>query len=163
MDLTPNPLQRRGKLLPMHSFRIFRNSLIHLKMKNIVLLLVTLSLFSCKTEEKKEQITTGSGSAEGEAAHLTPQQKLGQEIFDGKGNCFTCHKPEQKAIGPSIKDIAKIYKEQKGDMVTFLMGEGDPIVDPAQYEVMKTNFYITKTFTDEELKAVEAYMMSQAP
>lgn len=133
-------------------------------MKKLLLLLLTLSLFSCKTEEKKEQITTGSGaSAEGEVPNLTPQQKLGQEIFDGKGNCFTCHKPEQKAIGPSIHAIAKIYKEQKADMVAFLMGEGEPIVDPAQYEVMKTNFYITKTFTDEELKAVEAYMMSHIP
>ena len=133
-------------------------------MKNILLLLLTLSLFSCKNKEKKEQITTGSeASSEGEVTNLTPQQKLGQEIFDGKGNCFTCHKPEQKAIGPSIQEIAKIYKEQKGDMAAFLMGEGDPIVDPSQYEVMKTNFYITKTFTDEELKAVEAYMMSYIP
>ncbi len=130
-------------------------------MKNLLLLLLTLSLFSCKTEEKKEQITTGSGSsAEGETASLTPSQQLGQEIFDGKGNCYSCHKPEQKAIGPSIQDIAKIYKEKKGDMVTFLKGEGEPIVDPSQYEVMKTNFYITKTFSDEELKAVEDYMMS---
>lgn len=130
-------------------------------MKKLLLILLTLSLFSCKTEEKKEQITTGSGaSAEGEMANLTPQQKLGQEIFDGKGNCFTCHKPEQKAIGPSIQEIARIYKEQNADMVAFLIGEGDPIVDPSQYEVMKTNFYITKTFTDEELKAVEAYIYS---
>lgn len=137
-------------------------------MKNFLLLLLTLSLFSCKPEEKKEQITTGSeSSAEGETANLTPVQKKGQEIFDGKGNCYTCHKPEQKAIGPSIQDIAKIYKEKKGDMVTFLMGEGEPIVDPSQYAVMKTNFYITKTFTKEELKALEEYMMShitdQAP
>lgn len=130
-------------------------------MKNIFLLLLTLSLFSCKTEEKKDQITTGSeSSAEGEMANLTPAQQKGREIFDGKGNCYTCHKPEEKAIGPSIREIAKIYKEKKGDMVTFLKGEGKPIVDPSQYEVMKTNFYITKTFSDEELKAVEEYIMS---
>jgi cytochrome c len=29
-------------------------------------------------------------------------------------------------------------------MVTFFKGEGEPIVDPSQYEVMKTNFMITK-------------------
>ncbi len=129
-------------------------------MKNLYLLLLTLSLFSCRNEEKKEQLTTGSAGSEGEAADLTPTQKQGQEIFDGKGNCYTCHKPEQKAIGPSIQEIAKIYKQKKGDMVTFLMGEGEPIVDPSQYEVMKTNFYITKNFSDEELKAVEEYIMS---
>ena len=45
-------------------------------------------------------------------------------------------------------------------MVKFLREEADPIVDPSQYPVMKTNFYITKTFSDEELKALEAYMYS---
>ncbi|MGV3761918.1 hypothetical protein [Parapedobacter sp.] len=59
-------------------------------------------------------------------------------------------------------EIAKIYKEKKADIPTFLKGDAEPIVDPAQFEVMKTNFYITKTFTDEELKAVEAYMYSYA-
>ncbi|AWH84517.1 cytochrome C552 [Flavobacterium album] len=133
-------------------------------MKNIFLLFLTLTLFSCKTEEKKEQITTGSeSSAEGEVSSLTPAQQMGQEIFDGKGNCFTCHKPKQKAIGPSIKEIAKVYKEKKGDIPTFLKGKGEPIVDPSQYETMKTNFYITKNFSDEELKAVEAYIYSLAP
>ena len=132
-------------------------------MKYLLPLLLTLSLFSCKTEEKKEQITTGSeATAEGEISNLTPIEQKGQEIFDGKGTCYTCHKPEQKAIGPSIQDIAKMYKEKNGDMVTFLKGEGQPIVDPSQYETMKTNFYITKTFTDEELKAIEAYMLGFA-
>ena len=132
-------------------------------MKNILFLLITFSLFSCGKEEKKESLYPSSDTeavAEGAAANLTPEQKLGQEIFDGKGNCFTCHKAEQKAIGPSIVDIAKIYKKKKGDMVKFLKEEADPIVDPSQYPVMKTNFYITKTFSNEELKALEAYMYS---
>lgn len=130
-------------------------------MKNLLLLLFTLSLFSCKTEEKKEQITTGSETvAEGEAANLTPSQKLGKELFDGKGNCFSCHKPDQKVVGPSIVEIAKIYKEKDADMVAFLKGEGEPIVDPSQFAVMKTNLYITKNFTDEELKGIEDYMYS---
>jgi cytochrome c len=45
-------------------------------------------------------------------------------------------------------------------MISFLKGEGEPIVDPTQYEVMKANFVITKTFSDEELKALEAYVYS---
>jgi cytochrome c len=45
-------------------------------------------------------------------------------------------------------------------MVTFLKGEGKPIVDPSQYELMKASFAITKTFSDEELKALEAYVYS---
>jgi len=45
-------------------------------------------------------------------------------------------------------------------MVTFLKGEGEPIVDPTQYALMKPNFVITKTFSEEELKALEAYIYS---
>ena len=45
-------------------------------------------------------------------------------------------------------------------MVAFLKGNGKPIVKPEQYEVMKTNFYLTKTFTDAELKSIQAYMYS---
>jgi cytochrome c len=130
-------------------------------MKQLLLLLTAFALFSCKNEEKKEQLyPEGTASDENAAPKLTPQQQLGQEIFDGKGNCYTCHKPEEKAIGPAIREIGKIYKEKKGDMVTFLKGNAEPIVDPAQFPVMKTNFYITKTFSDEELKAVEAYIYS---
>lgn len=45
-------------------------------------------------------------------------------------------------------------------MVTFLKGEGEPILDPTQYALMKPNLEITKTFSDEELKALEAYVYS---
>jgi cytochrome c len=45
-------------------------------------------------------------------------------------------------------------------MISFLKGEGKPIVDPSQYELMKANFAITKAMTEEELKALEAYVYS---
>lgn len=45
-------------------------------------------------------------------------------------------------------------------MVVFLKGEGEPIVDPTQFEVMKANFAITKAMSDDELKALEAYVYS---
>jgi cytochrome c len=44
----------------------------------------------------------------------------------------------------------------------FLKGEGKPIVDPSQFEVMKANFALTKTFSDEELKGLEAYIYSNS-
>jgi methylmalonyl-CoA mutase N-terminal domain/subunit len=56
--------------------------------------------------------------------------------------------------------IATIYKEKGGNMVEFLKENAEPIVDPTQYEVMKTNFAVTKTLSDEELKALETYMYS---
>lgn len=132
-------------------------------MKKLLLLLTAITLFSCKGEEKKESLYPSSANeatAEGDMANLTPSEKIGQEIFDGKGNCFSCHKPDQKVIGPSVIEIAKIYKEKNADMVKFLKEEADPIVDPKNYSVMKTNFYLTKNFSDEELKGLEDYFYS---
>ena len=85
---------------------------------------------------------------------------LGKELFEGKGMCATCHKEDTKIIGPSIKEISKIYRDKKASISIFLQGEAEPIVDPSQYEIMKANFQITKTMTEEELKALEEYMLS---
>jgi cytochrome c len=128
-------------------------------MKKIIIIAVAFLAFSCKkeseesfgkTEEKTETATTEAKST----------ADLGKEIFEGKGTCATCHKPDVKLIGPSIQDIAKIYKEKNANIITFLKGEGEPIVDPTQYEVMKANFALTKTFSDEELQQLEAYVYS---
>jgi cytochrome c len=120
-----------------------------------VLLTGMLVTVSCKKDGSEESF----GKPEATTEAQKPED-LGAEIFAGKGACVACHKPDVKLVGPSLQDIAKIYKEKNGDMVTFLKGEGEPIVDPTQYAVMKPNFVITKTFTDEELKALEAYIYS---
>ena len=122
-------------------------------MKKIIVLFTILFLISCKEESKKESLYPEIAK--------TPIE-LGKEIFEGKGNCFACHQATQKVIGPSIQDIAKIYKEKNGDIVSFLKEDAKPIVDPSQYDVMKTNFTITKEMSDEELKVIEAYILSQA-
>lgn len=127
-------------------------------MKKLALLFTILLFVSCKkNEEKKESLYP-----EVQKTAEEKQLELGQAVFEGKGNCFACHKPDQKIIGPSIQEIATIYKEHDADMVAFLKGKGDPIVDPSQYEVMKTNFAITKNLPEEELKALEAYFYSFA-
>jgi cytochrome c len=124
-------------------------------MKNIFLLLTVLLFISCKKENKKEDLHP-------ESENNQIPVELGQEIFEGKGNCVACHLMDKKVIGPSIQDMAKIYKEQKGDIIDFLKNDAKPIIDPSQYEVMKTNFVITKAMSDEELKAIEAYIYSNS-
>jgi cytochrome c len=124
-------------------------------MKNLFIILSILFLASCQKEEKKELLYPETPLSAEEK-----QLQLGQEIFDGKGMCYSCHKPDQKVIGQSITQIAKIYKEKNGDIKLFLKEKSKPIVDPSQYSVMKTNFAITKTFSEEELKALEAYFYS---
>jgi len=136
-------------------------------MKHLPILLLALAIFSCKSENKdkdKEPLYQDANTAvaEGTTQNLSPEAQLGQEVFDGKGNCYSCHKPDQKVVGPSIQEIANIYKTKKGNMVSFLKGNEDPIVDPEMFETMKTNLILTKTFTDEELKGLEAYFYSYA-
>ncbi len=120
-----------------------------------VFLAISLSIISCKKEGSEESFGKPESTSE-----VQKPEDLGKEIFLGKGACATCHKPDVKLIGPSLQDIAKIYKDKNGDMVTFLKGEGEPIVDPTQYAVMKANFALTSTFSEEELKALEAYIYS---
>jgi cytochrome c len=127
-------------------------------MKKFVFVLAVLAFVSCK-KESEESFGKSETTTETTTEARKPED-LGAEIFAGKGACVACHKPDVKLVGPSLKDIAKIYKEKNGDMVSFLKGEGEPIVDPTQYAVMKANFAITKTFSDEELKALEAYVYS---
>lgn len=85
---------------------------------------------------------------------------MGEAIFNGKGACVACHKTDVKLVGPSLQDIAKIYKEKNGDLISFLKAEGEAIVDPVQYDLMKPSLELTKTFSEEELKALEAYVYS---
>lgn len=124
-------------------------------MKKIVLAAAFFAIISCKKESTE---SFGQTAAEETVTEVQTPEALGKQIFEGKGNCVACHQVDQKIIGPSVKEIAQIYKDKNSSIVTFLKGESDPIVDPSQFEVMKTNLEITKTFSDEELKAVEAYM-----
>jgi cytochrome c len=123
-------------------------------MKTLYIFAISVLLISCKSETKPSNSTSSHDE--------TAIAISGEELFSGKGTCTACHLPDQKVIGPSIIEIAKIYKEQNASIVAFLKEEGKPIVDPSQYEVMKTNFAITKKMTDEELKALEDYMLSFA-
>lgn len=125
-------------------------------MKKLIVLSAIIALSSCKKEETKKESLYPTTT---ETVAQTPVE-LGKEIFEGKGNCIACHQIDKKVIGPSLQDIAGIYKSKNADMVTFLKGEGEPIVDPSQYEVMKANFALTKAMSDEELKALEAYVYS---
>lgn len=124
------------------------------KKTTLVLTIIAFVFTSCQSE-KKEKSTLKIGTKKEEISSFD----LGKSIFNGKGKCYTCHKIDKKSIGPAVVDIVKIYKEQNADLIAFLKQEAEPIVDPETYTVMKTNFAIIKTFSDEELKAVETYML----
>ncbi|MFV8325615.1 c-type cytochrome [Flavobacterium sp. ZS1P14] len=133
-------------------------------MKKVLIIAIAFLAFSCKKQEAKpaaEPAVTEAASSEGMPVEVQTPEELGKQIFEGKGTCISCHKTDVKLIGPSLQDIAKIYKEKNGSIVSFLQEKSDPIVDPSQYALMKPNIVLTKTMTEEELKGLEAYVNSQ--
>jgi cytochrome c len=125
-----------------------------------LLLTLSIGISSISCGEKKETDAMGSPINQAETSVNQTPKELGKEIFEGKGMCATCHKADIKTVGPSINDIAKIYKEKGASIADFINDKGEPLVDPSQYEIMKANFVITKAMSAEERKALEIYMMS---
>ena len=131
-------------------------------LKSLAVFALSISLTNCGDKKETDAYVNPveENSETTTETTVDPLFAKGQELFEGKGTCTACHKPDTKVIGPSIKGIAKIYKEKSASIAAFINEEGEPIVDPSQYETMKTNFAITKAMTAEERKALEIYMMS---
>ena len=121
-------------------------------MKNsIYLLAAAFFIISCDKKETvaKDEVTS------------VPTIEKGEALFT-ENNCIACHKIDQKVIGPSLQETAKIYKEKNGNLAAFLKEEAEPIVNQELYETMKINLQITKTMSDEELQSLELYILSQS-
>lgn len=130
--------------------------------KSLFILVLAFTITNCsdKKETDKYGNTVEENSIPTAETTIDPLVAKGKELFEGKGTCTACHKPDVKVVGPSIKEITKIYKEKGASIASFINGEGEPIVDASQYEIMKANFVITKAMTREERRALEIYMMS---
>lgn len=131
-------------------------------LKSIVVFALAISVTNCgdKKETDKYGNEVEKNAETTTETSVDPLLAKGQELFEGKGTCTACHKPDAKVVGPSIKEIAKTYKEKGASIASFINEESEAIVDPSQYETMKANFVITKAMTAEERKALEVYMMS---
>ena len=119
--------------------------------KIIYFLALTFFIFSCGTKETTTK----------DEAFSAPTIEKGEALFT-ENNCTACHKIDQKIIGPSLQETAKIYKEKNGNMIAFLKEEAEPIVNQELYETMKINLQVTKTMSDEELQSLEMYILSHS-
>jgi len=140
-----------------------------MKKSLLVLGLIALFVTSCgekKKDEVKKEVETEVKAVDKEVKEKTKSPAdyvaLGEKLFTEK-TCTTCHQPDAKVIGPSIKDINKVYSEKGANIVAFLKGESEAIVDtdPGQVAIMKANLDgFVKDLTSEELAALAAYMAS---
>ena len=129
---------------------------------------VSLALYSCgdsKKEDVKKELDSPKEEvkeAPAKASGAEDMLALGEKLFTDK-TCVSCHQVDAKIVGPSIKDIVKIYDEKTLSLVSFLKGEQEAVVDtdPGQVAIMKANLDgFVKDLKEEELKALEAYMLS---
>ena len=138
-------------------------------MKKSVLVLGLIALFLTSCGEKKKEEVKSEVAPKVEAVKeavkadvVVDNIELGKKLFAEK-TCTTCHQADAKVIGPSIKDINKVYADQNGNIVKFLKGEAEAIVDtdPGQVAIMKANLDgFVKDLSGDELAAIAAYMRS---
>jgi cytochrome c551/c552 len=83
----------------------------------------------------------------------------GQALFANMG-CGACHKPDRKALGAALKDIAKTYKAEE-DVVKFFKGDSKPLLTPETPPSMEEMLANLQTLPEEEQKAIASYIMSQ--
>lgn len=127
-------------------------------MRLILIFVISFMLWSCKSEQPK---TLEKPNAEQKELNEHSKILLGNRMFSQK-TCVLCHDVERYKKGPSIKEIMKVYKEEDGDIVSFLKGEAKPIVDttPSQVAIMQENIDgFLKDISDEELNIIANYMM----
>jgi cytochrome c len=110
-------------------------------------------------QQAQEEATTTSNDENSGAAQAAASGKDGKTLFLENG-CVACHKETEKSVGPALKDIAAKYAGKEDALITFFKGNGQAIVDPAQFSVMKPNLEITKKMNDADLKALADYIMS---
>ncbi|HHG74080.1 MAG TPA: c-type cytochrome [Persephonella sp.] len=82
----------------------------------------------------------------------------GEALFKAKG-CSACHQPEKESVGPSLSKISQVYSKDKSKLISFLKGEGKPIVDPQKFGIMSPQLSATKNMSDKELSALADYIL----
>lgn len=130
-----------------------------------VFTIFSLTVISCgeaKKEEVKKEIEAPVEAAKEAPVAGDDLIALGEKLFTEK-TCVSCHQLDAKIVGPSIKDIVKVYDQYDASIVEFLKGDKEAIVetDPGQVAIMKANLDgFVKDLKEEELQAIAAYMKS---
>ena len=92
-------------------------------------------------------------------SNATAENTKGKEIFESKG-CAMCHKKDFDTVGPSLKTIATQYLGKERTLLTYLQGQGTPIIDPARASVMNPQLIKIRSLFEDEMSALAEYMIS---
>lgn len=78
--------------------------------KTFITFSVVVTLLACSggNDQKAESETSAPAAAPAEDLSSNPDYQKGLEIT-AKSDCFTCHKIDEKNIGPAWRDVANKY------------------------------------------------------
>jgi cytochrome c551/c552 len=127
-------------------------------------LLLALVMYSCSSPESDSKSTASTNSKDHAEQPVDNTNEMkgsepGKDVFTSNG-CGACHLAGTKSAGPAISTIANAYKGNEKGLHEFLLGEGAPIVDPAQEAVMKPQIGITKAMSEKDRQAVVDHILS---
>jgi len=84
----------------------------------------------------------------------------GEELFKAEG-CMRCHKANGNSkIYPSLPDIAAAYTGKPEQLLQYLNGEIEAVIDPDTSGLMKPHLEKTKKMNVVERKSVADYIMT---
>ena len=135
-------------------------------MKKLAFLLISSALLftSCgdAKKEKTSEVKAPKTEKKVEVKTAKADPVAGKKLFGSKG-CTACHHETTKIIGPAVKDIAAGYLTNNGDVLKFLKGEAEAIIDtdPTNISIMKNNVdTMVKDISDADLTNIVAYINS---
>ncbi|MBM3413816.1 MAG: c-type cytochrome [Bacteroidetes bacterium] len=85
------------------------------------LIIGLIGFFACQSSTKQMD-----DAPEGSSTHSAAVASVKDPVYAkglalvGKNDCVTCHKVDDKLIGPSYKEVAKKYADAPNDVVTVL-------------------------------------------
>jgi cytochrome c551/c552 len=73
--------------------------------------------------------------------------------------CGMCHKPDRKAAGVSLAEIAKTYQE-KEKLVKFFKGESKPLIESERWGMMRGQLSKIEELQDKDKETLADYVLS---
>jgi cytochrome c len=92
-------------------------------------------------------------------AAVSVQAQQGATVFEAQ-RCGTCHKPDMAKAGPSLLEMAKAYQGKEDQLIGYLKGEAEPLIEWGKGSLMKRAIEKTKALSDADRKALADFIIS---
>jgi cytochrome c len=86
-------------------------------MKNVIISLICTIIFGCNSNnEKYSNSTSSTDSLINSAGNIADSNYREGARLIAANDCFTCHRVEQKIVGPSYREVAAKYHFNEGNV-----------------------------------------------